>query len=267
VEVVVVVVVVADIHLQCKLALEVLQVVVWWATTWLLHHGEDPQAQCLCIIPMGPLQGPILMVTILVVHLLREELFMEVHHLSMEDLTMGIQGQPHKVFHLEAPFLRVSPEDSLKDNLEEWMQEVKGQGFHQAVVQEWVEGQEVKYQLLGAHHLVDIQLLPSIMVITHLLHHLMPHLHPHHPHLQVAVQYLPAGQGMLVCNLFLVGRAMQWSQSMRGSCQRWVDERWKEASNLEMFFKSSMIFALRLSWLFGGEKRVQHVRVFSVAVS
>jgi len=52
---------------------------------------------------------------------------------------------------------------------------------------------------------------------------------------------------------------------MRGSCQRWVDERWKEASNLEMFVKSSMIFALRLSWLFGGEKRVQHVRVFSVS--
>jgi hypothetical protein len=91
------------------------------------------------------------MVTSLVVHLLREECCMEVHRLSMVDLTMGIQGQHYKLFHLEGPFLRVSLEDSLKCNLEGWMQEVKGQGFHQTLVLGWVEDQEIELQLLGAH--------------------------------------------------------------------------------------------------------------------
>jgi hypothetical protein len=101
---------------------------------------------------MVPLQGPTLMVTSLMVHPLREECCMEVHYLSMVDLTMGIQGQPYKLFHLEGPFLRVSLEDSLKYNLEGWMQEVnKGQGFHQTLVLGWVEDQEIELQLLGAH--------------------------------------------------------------------------------------------------------------------
>jgi hypothetical protein len=84
------------------------------------------------------------------------------------------------------------------------------------------------------------------MDTTHLPHHQVPHLHPHHCHLQVAVQYLLAGQGMLVCNMYPVGRAMQWSQNMRGSCQRWVGESCKEAIILKtiMFVESSMILAL-----------------------
>lgn len=64
-------------------------------------------------------------------------------------------------------------------------------------------------------------------MVTILLLHLLlvvPHLSLHHHQRLVVLRLLQHGVEMLVPLQHQVGRVMQWSQNMKGLCQRWVGD-------------------------------------------